>query len=79
MCKFTFSTLSKRDSPGATNIETDVQQYNQKGSEFRVCNINGRAMLPDSTVPKFVFSTHFSDINTMLSDSIADSLDAFSL
>ena len=42
--------LSKTESPGVANIETDVQRYNQTGSELRVRNINGRAMLPDSTV-----------------------------
>ena len=42
--------LSKTEFPGVTNIETDHQIYSQTGSEFRVCNINGHAMLPDSTV-----------------------------
>ena len=42
--------LSKTESPGVANIETDVQRYNQTGSEFWVRNINGRAKLPDSTV-----------------------------
>ena len=50
MCKFMFSMLSKTESPGVTNIETDDQRYIQTGSELRVRNINGRAVLPDLTV-----------------------------
>ena len=50
MCKFAFSMLSKTESPGVANIETDVQRYNQTGSEFRARNINDSAMLPDWTV-----------------------------
>ena len=42
--------LSKTESPRVTNIETDYQRYNQTGSECRVCNMNGCAMLTDSTV-----------------------------
>ena len=42
--------LSKMESPGVTNIETGDQRYSQTGSGCSVCNINGRAMLPDSTV-----------------------------
>ena len=42
--------LSKTESPGVTNIETDDQRYSQTGSECRVHNINGRTMLLDSTV-----------------------------
>ena len=42
--------LSKTESPGVVNIETDVQRYNQTSSEFSLRNINGHAMLPDSTV-----------------------------
>ena len=38
------------ESPGVTNIETDDQRYSQTGSECRVHNINGNAMLPDSIV-----------------------------
>ena len=44
-----FSMLSKTESPGVLNIETCDQRYSQAGSEFTVRNINGRAMLPDST------------------------------
>ena len=36
-------------------IETDLQRYNQTGSELRVCNIHGRAMLLDLTVMKIYF------------------------
>ena len=45
-----FSMLRKTESPLVTNIETDYQRYNQTGSECRVRNINGCAMLPDSTI-----------------------------
>ena len=47
-----FSMLSEMGSHGVTNIETDYHRYSQTGSECRVRNINGRAMLPDSTVNK---------------------------
>ena len=50
MCKFVFSVLSKTKSTGAMNIETDDKRYDQTVSESRVRNINGRAMLADSTV-----------------------------
>ena len=46
-----FSMLSKMESPGVTNNKTDYHRYRQRGSECRVRNINGRAVLLDSTVP----------------------------
>ena len=49
-CKFVFFMLFKTDSPGDANIETDDQRYSQTSCEFGVCNINGRAVLPGSTV-----------------------------
>ena len=49
-CRFMFSMLSKTESPGVMNIETDYHRYSHTGSECRVRNINGRAMLPDSSV-----------------------------
>ena len=39
--------LSKTESPGDAHIETDEQRYSQTGSEFRVRNIKGCAMLLD--------------------------------
>ena len=53
MCKMVFSMLlTKTESPGVVNIETDDQKYSQTGSEFRVpsIHVNGCAMLPDWTV-----------------------------
>ena len=57
--------LCKTESWGVTHIETDVRRYNQTGSEFRVPNINVRAMLLDSTVSDGLSETkmhqdHFS-------------------
>ena len=37
------------ESAGVTNIESDYHRYSQTGTECRVRNINGRAMLLDST------------------------------
>ena len=48
--KFIFMSfmLSETESPGVTNIETDDQEYSKTGSDRRVRNVNGCAMLPDS-------------------------------
>ena len=50
MCMFVFSTLNKTVSLGVMNTESDDQRYSTMVSESRVHNINGSAMLPDSTV-----------------------------
>ena len=50
MCMFVFSMLSNTVSSGVMNIKTDDQRYNKMVSESRVRNINGRAMLQDSSV-----------------------------
>ena len=48
-----FFGLSKTKFTGVVNIETDGQKYSQTVSGSRICNINGGAMLADSTVITF--------------------------
>ena len=54
--------LSKTESTGVVIIENDDQRYSQIVSESRVRNINGRAMLRDSSVspPKGQILNEFS-------------------
>ena len=53
-CKFVLSMLSKTESPGVSNIETDNQRNSQTGSDCRVHNIN--SLLLDSTVIRIVLA-----------------------